>query len=103
MTEPALLPPALLVLWRAGGGLLTASGVAVYGPEDLGERNTTYEVARYAPGFLLFGDDSGGRGFLLRAGDPHSPVYSSDFGDLDPDDFETEAPDFPTWFASLAP
>jgi hypothetical protein len=37
----------------------------VYGVADLAERNATFETAGYCPGFLLIGDDSGGRGFLL--------------------------------------
>ncbi|MCH5677805.1 hypothetical protein [Streptomyces gilvus] len=80
---------------------MTDAGVTVYSADCIGERNTTYEVARYAPGFLLIGDDSGGRGFLLGADDPDSAVYSSDLGDLDPEDFEVESADFASWIESL--
>lgn len=58
------LPASLVALWSVRDGLLTESGVAVYSAKDIGERNAAYEVAQYAPGFLLVGDDSGGRGFL---------------------------------------
>ncbi|MER5637228.1 hypothetical protein ABT095_09735 [Kitasatospora sp. NPDC002227] len=88
----SLLPP---------GGLLTDAGIAVHPAAERPERNETYEVARYAPGFVLIGDDSGGRGFLLRTDDPYSPVFSTDLGDLDPADFTLEAPDLPGWLASL--
>ncbi|MFD8088068.1 hypothetical protein ACFV4F_41015 [Kitasatospora sp. NPDC059722] len=106
MTEPgagAGLPAALVELWRVAGGLMTDSGVTVYSAGCVGERNATYEVARYAPGFVLVGDDSGGRGFLVRAGDPASAVFSSDLGDLGPEDFEVESPDFTSWIESLRP
>ncbi|MFJ2867451.1 hypothetical protein [Kitasatospora sp. NPDC087314] len=98
---PLSLPTPLLALWNVRDGLLTGTGVAVYPAGCIGERNTTYEVARYAPGFILIGDDSGGRGFLLRADDPLSAVFSSDLGDLDPADFDVESTDFASWIASL--
>ncbi|MEU1725129.1 hypothetical protein [Nonomuraea sp. NPDC005692] len=72
-------------------------------PGDIGERNATYEVAKYAPGFLLVGDDSGGRGFLLRADDPGSAVFSSGLGDLEPAYFDVVAAGFASWIESLGP
>jgi hypothetical protein len=101
--ETALSFPAPLVaLWKVRDGLLTEAGIAVYSAGCIGERNTTYEVAQYAPGFVLIGDDSGGRGFLLRADDPGSAVFSSDLGDLDPADFDVESMDFASWIESLS-
>ncbi|WEH13837.1 hypothetical protein [Streptomyces sp. VNUA24] len=101
-TETALNVPAPLVaLWNVTNGLMTDTGVTVYSAECIGERNTTYEVARYAPGFVLIGDDSGGRGFLLRHDVPDSAVFSSDLGDLDPADFAVESSDFTSWIGSL--
>jgi hypothetical protein len=97
------LPAPLMALWSVRDGLLTESGVAVYSAGDIGERNATYEVAQYAPGFLLVGDNSGGRGFLLCADDPDSAVFSSDLGDLDPADFDVVSADFASWIESLGP
>jgi hypothetical protein len=97
------LPTPLVALWSVRDGLLTESGVGVYSAGDIGERNATYEVAQYAPGFLLIGDDSGGRGFLLRADDPDSAVFSSDLGDLDPADFDVVSADFAAWIESFCP
>lgn len=91
------LPAPLVALWKVADGLMTESGVTVYSAGCIGERNATYEVVEYAPGFLLIGDDSGGRGFLLRAGVPDSAVFSSDLGDLSPEGFEVESVDFPSW------
>ncbi|MFE6055562.1 hypothetical protein ACFQ6N_32855 [Kitasatospora sp. NPDC056446] len=99
---PLPLPAPLLALWAVRDGLLTDSGTAVYPAGCLGERNATYEVALYAPGFVLVGDDSGGRGFLLRAGDPRSAVFSSDLGDLGPEGFEVESPDFASWIDRIS-
>ncbi|MFC8431897.1 hypothetical protein [Streptomyces sp. NPDC057253] len=75
----------------------------MYSAGDIGERNATYEVVRYAPGFLLVGDDGGGRGFLLRADDPDSAVFSSGLGDLEPADFDVVSADFASWIESLRP
>jgi hypothetical protein len=99
----AELPAALVALWNERDGLLTASGVTVYPASDIGERNAAYEVALYAPGFVLIGDDSGGRGFLLRAGHADSTVFSSDLGDLGPADFDVESADLASWIATLGP
>lgn len=95
------LPAPLLAMWNVRDGLLTETGVAVYSAGCIGERNTTYEVGQYAPGFILVGDDSGGRGFLLRADGPVSAVFSSDLGDLDPAYFDVESMDFASWIESL--
>lgn len=62
--------PAVAELWRTTAGLLLPDGITVYGPEDIAERNETYEVAEYAPGWSLVGDDSGGRGLLMRQAGP---------------------------------
>ncbi|MEV4009155.1 hypothetical protein AB0J35_01570 [Nonomuraea angiospora] len=97
------LPAPLVALWSVRDGLLTGSGVAVYSAGDIGERNATYEVARYAPGFLLVGDDSGGRGFLVRTDDPDSAVFSSDLGDLEPAGFDIVSADLASWIESLRP
>ncbi|MES5819764.1 hypothetical protein [Streptomyces sp. RG80] len=97
------LPAPLVALWSVRDGLLTESGVCVYSAGSIGERNATYEVAQYAPGFVLIGDDSGGRGFLLRADDLDSAVFSSGLGDLDPADFEVVSADFKSWIESLCP
>ncbi|MEU9315497.1 SMI1/KNR4 family protein [Streptomyces sp. NPDC048295] len=58
--------PAVARLWRSTPGVLLGNGVHVYGPHLVQERNETFEVARYAPGWVLVGDDSGGDGFFMR-------------------------------------
>lgn len=67
---------ALAELWRTcPGGLLLDDGTTVYGPDDLAERNETFEVAEYAPGWVLVGDDGGGSGYLMRQPGPrHDPA-----------------------------
>lgn len=84
-------------------GFVTDAGISVYGPSGIDERNETYEVSTYAPGFTLIGDDSGGRGFLVRNDAEDSPVFSSDLGDLDPAGFKAIAPQLAAWVISQRP
>ncbi|MGE7433008.1 MULTISPECIES: hypothetical protein [Kitasatospora] len=78
--------PVLTRLWRCTPGLQFPDGVVVYGPQDLPERNETYEVGEYQPDWVLIGDDSGGRGlFMRRAGGDRPSVYSLGLGDGDRD------------------
>ncbi|MFH8514980.1 SMI1/KNR4 family protein [Streptomyces gelaticus] len=58
--------PVVARLWRSTPGVLLGNGVHVYGPHLVRERNETFEVSRYAPGWVLVGDDSGGDGFFMR-------------------------------------
>ncbi|MEU6920662.1 SMI1/KNR4 family protein [Streptomyces sp. NPDC046631] len=58
--------PAVARLWRSTPGVLLDNGVHAYGPQCAGERNETFEVSRYAPDWVLVGDDSGGDGFFMR-------------------------------------
>ena len=93
--EPATAPnPSVVELWRTTPGLCLSDGTTVYGPHSLAERNATYEVDLYAPGWVLVGDDSGGLGYLMRAPGPDfsaatareaSEVVALDLGALCPD------------------
>lgn len=98
---PDGLNPQLRRMFEVCNGFLTNPGISVFEAECIVERNETYEVAEYAPGFVFFGDDSGGRGFLLHVATPDSPVYVSDLGDLDPDGFEVVGENLEAWIAGL--
>ncbi|MBT0567593.1 SMI1/KNR4 family protein [Williamsia sp. CHRR-6] len=95
------VPDSLLALYGQTDGFMMPSGVNVYGVSDIIERNTTFELHIYSPGYILIGDDSGGRGFLLNQDEGDSSVYSSDLADLDPSDFEVEADSVEQWLSSL--
>lgn len=57
--------PVLFWQQRSDGAMLEDQ-VQIYAAADIEERNHTYEVARYFPGWVAVGDDSGGR-LLLAA------------------------------------
>lgn len=95
------LPQQLAALYELTDGITTDDGITVYAVAQLAERNLAYEVESEARGYVLIGDDSGAEGFLLRADDPDSPVYSAELDALDPEDFEEVADDFDAWVATL--
>lgn len=107
MAEPTggeitrLLPAAVAQFYQRRDGMLTPDGVAIYPVADLAERNQTFEIADFCPGYLLVGDDSGGRGFLIRLDTADPPVLSSDLGDLEPAGLREEGPRFSEWVAGL--
>lgn len=91
------LPATYRELMRYSNGALLDSGVSIYSVGDAAERNTTYEVLEYCPGFLLIGDDSGGRGFLIDTKDEAGRIYGSGLGDLDPSEFVIIASTLQDW------
>ncbi|HST62994.1 MAG TPA: SMI1/KNR4 family protein [Longimicrobium sp.] len=81
---------------RECNGFTTDKGLLLYSAEDLAERNETFEVRAYAPGFLAIGDDSGGRSILIAL-DGSATVYIVDQGSMDPDEFIEVSPDLLEW------
>ena len=69
-------------------------GLMIYAPEDLPERNRTYEVAQYLPGHLMIGDDSGGRGILV---DGNGALWICGLGALFVDCREPLSPHLAQW------
>ncbi|MDT0268945.1 hypothetical protein RM844_21915 [Streptomyces sp. DSM 44915] len=78
--------PTVARLWRATPGVLRPDGRHLYGPHTIQERNATFEVPRYAPHWVLVGDDSGGGGYLMRRhGRDRTAVHRVDLGALGAD------------------
>ncbi|GHJ06994.1 hypothetical protein TPA0907_13610 [Micromonospora humidisoli] len=70
-------PEALLDVWTGVRPMTAAEAavdVSLYSPDEIAERNLTYEVAEYAPDMMLIGDDGGGRGLFVAGGDPDPEV-----------------------------
>ncbi|MFF8916214.1 SMI1/KNR4 family protein [Streptomyces sp. NPDC015032] len=78
--------PTVARLWRSTPGVLLDNGVLVYGPHCIAERNETFEVPRYAPEWVLVGDDSGGGGlFMRRHGRDRTRVFRLGLGAIGAD------------------
>ncbi|BEU27124.1 SMI1/KNR4 family protein [Paraburkholderia caribensis] len=90
-------PSAYKDLLSYADGALLDSGISLYRLDDLAERNETYEVDDYCRGYLLIGDDSGGKGFLIKLENDDPSVVSSGLGDLDPSDFSPVATTLQEW------
>lgn len=89
------LPDGYVSLLMETNGFALNNGVTVYPAEDVLERNETFEVREYAPGFLAIGDDSGGLSILVDLATQE--VFSVDQGSMDPDDMEHLADSIQAW------
>lgn len=77
------LPADYRKFLRIADGFMLNSGIGLYGTAEIVERNATFEVATYAPGFIAIGDDSGGEAIMLSFDRPG--VYLVPQGVMDPD------------------
>jgi hypothetical protein len=77
--------------------------VLLYAAEELAERNRTFEVAVYAPGWLMIGDDSGGRGFIIDMSGRDRRVLIVDHGSMVPADGYPVGNSLVEWLAAGMP
>jgi hypothetical protein len=94
------LPEQYRALLAEANGV-SANLVQIYAAGDVPERNATYEVAEYAPGYLVVGTVNDFP-VLLRAG-PTSPVYENDWGAMTPDCMDELAPSLAEWIERGCP
>ncbi|WP_051304967.1 hypothetical protein [Chitinilyticum litopenaei] len=97
------MPTAILSFVDQQTGAPRADGLLLYHLDDLIERNDTFEISQYLPGYLLIGDDSGGRGILASCEHPGHPVYICSLGSLAKNDFVLLAATLQQWQASGCP
>ena len=76
-------------------GIVFENGLVIYSSEDVLERNATFEVEKYAPGFFAIGDDSGGRSILIHLNEPG--VFIVDQGNMGPADMRKIGDSLPCW------
>ncbi|MEH7349610.1 SMI1/KNR4 family protein [Gottfriedia acidiceleris] len=97
------LPVVYINLLQHANGFLTDEGVLIYGTQELVERNLTYEVSKYATGYVAIGDDSGGTVFLMLQGKESSQLISIDVGDMNPANGIVLSPDLFEWITEGCP
>ena len=85
---------ALLLL---ADGFSLQSGVIIYASDEILERNETFEVSKYAPGYLAIGDDSGGRSFMISFDRPG--LFIVDQGTMDPGDMQEISQSLNDWIS----
>lgn len=76
------LPQCYLKLVEIVNGFVERSGIKIYSINEIKERNETFEVNKYLPGYVAIGDDSGGNLLLMKACFSAKNVYISDCGSL---------------------
>src|SRR6218665_1694874 len=70
-------------------GFTLDNGVFIYSTSEALERNSTFEVMKYAPGYWAIGDDGGGQSIVIAL---HQPgIYVADQGSMDPEYFDLVA------------
>jgi len=94
------LPEQYRVLLAEANGV-SANLVQIYPAEDVPERNATYEVAEYAPGYVVVGTVNDFP-VMLRAG-LTSPVFGNDWGAMTPDCMDELAPSLAEWIERGCP
>ena len=97
-----LLPEDYATLLAQADGV-AADHFILYSCVELPERNATYEVDRYAPGFVTVGDDGGGSALVMRAGPGRSPVFRVGHGTMTPPDMVRLADSLAEWIGAGCP
>lgn len=95
------LPDEMRDLLLAADGFRLDNGVGIYGTDEIEERNATFEVGKYAPGYLAIGDDSGGRAVMLRFG--NAGVYWVHQGIMAPEKMTLAAHSLQEWVDGKCP
>lgn len=83
------LPADYAALLRLSDGLHTQGRLALLELAAIGPRNADYEVQVYLPGYVMIGDDSGGRALLMRGDQP--TVYEVGMGCMDENELTVSA------------
>ncbi|MEO1370330.1 MAG: hypothetical protein AAFX50_24380, partial [Acidobacteriota bacterium] len=96
--------PELFELLSLSNGLLAHDQLRLYDADSIPERNETYAIAETAPGWLMIGDNSGGRFFTLEpAADGPRRVHAMDTGALFAEDAELVAESLADWASAGFP
>ena len=61
------LPQCYLKLIKKVNGFIDEKGIKIYSANEIKERNQTFEVDKYLPGYVAIGDDSGGNLLIMKA------------------------------------
>lgn len=92
------LPQCYIKLIKKVNGFIDKKGIKIYSINEIKERNETFEVDKYLPGYVAIGDDSGENLLIMSACSSAKKVYISDCGSLFLDEREDLVTyDFEEW------
>ena len=100
-----LLPAEYLEFLResnGGQGFVGDAYLILWKADEVIEFNGLYEIAKYAPGLLLFGSDGGGDAFAFDTRSEPWPIVMVPFIGMGLDVALPIAPSFAAFFAALA-
>ncbi len=93
---------AFLQATNGGEGMIGGAYLILWKAEELAEMNTSYQVAEYAPGLLLFGSDGGGEAFAFDTRTKPWLVVKVPFVGMELECAEVLAPSFDAFLKTLA-
>jgi hypothetical protein len=98
------LDPAYKEFLASGRGLQRDDGLTVYSSlDEIKERNETFQVRQYLPGYFAIGDDSGGNLIVAAVDQRRSRIFLVDSGGLDDEMLEPLSNGFAEWAAAGFP
>lgn len=79
-----IFPEDYIQLLSLSNGIqvIDVASLVLYSTDELRERNSTYEVPDYLPGWLMIGDDGGGQGIFLDCIEIVGAIYSVGMGSM---------------------
>ena len=75
-------------------------GLLIYATDEIAERNESWEVAEYMPGFIAIGDTGGGEVLLIKLDPDDLTVYKVGSGVMDAEMAERVADSLEAWVES---
>ncbi|TPM38128.1 SMI1/KNR4 family protein [Mesorhizobium sp. B2-3-4] len=86
---------------NGGEGFIGDNYIIFFKAEELADFNREYEVAKYAPGILLFASNGGGEAYGFDTQDVEMPIVRIPFIFMERQSAETIARDLDDLFATL--
>ena len=99
---PAELPEDYAALLAQADGV-AADHFTLYSCEELPERNATFQIGEYLPGFVIVGGDGGGSALIMRSGLGRSPIFLVGHGAMFPEFMVLLANSLAEWVAAGCP
>lgn len=97
------LPDKLRQLLADINGAQCGDVIRFYAPDELLERNETYQTKHYCPGWITIGDDGGGNAVMVVADLSDHRVFLVDHGAMTTDCFVPVAIDLACWINDSCP
>jgi hypothetical protein len=94
-------PVEYINLLRCSNGFFVpnVASLLLYSVDELLERNETYEVQEYLPGWIMIGDDGGGQGIFIHHRDTNAQPFINGMGSMLITDAQSLAGSLSQWIS----